>query len=48
MRKTFEDIEVNVPIGYEEYLDNLYGKDWMELPDESKRQSHHNVKAYWV
>jgi lipopolysaccharide cholinephosphotransferase len=48
MRKAFEDIEVNVPIGYKEYLDNLYGKDWMQLPDESKRQSHHNVKAYWV
>ena len=42
------DIEVNVPIGYHEYLDNLYGKDWMQLPDESKRESHHTIKAYWA
>lgn len=47
-RMPFEDIEVNVPVGYHEYLDNLYGKDWMQLPDESKRQSHHNVEAYWL
>ena len=43
----FEDIEVNVPGGYQEYLDNLYGKDWMELPDESKRKTHHNISVYW-
>jgi lipopolysaccharide cholinephosphotransferase len=47
-RKPFEDIGVNVPIGYKEYLDNLYGRDWMQLPDESKRQSHHEVEAYWL
>lgn len=47
-RMPFEDIEVNVPEGYREYLDNLYGKDWMQLPDENKRQSHHNVEAYWL
>ena len=44
----FEDIEVNVPVGYKEYLDNLYGKDWMELPEESKRVSLHNMEAYWL
>lgn len=48
LRMPFEDIEVNVPIGYKEYLDNLYGKDWMELPDESKRESHHKMVAYWL
>ena len=46
IRMPFEDIEVNVPAGYREYLDNLYGEDWMELPDESKRVSHHNMEAY--
>lgn len=46
IRMPFEDIEVNVPIGYKEYLDNLYGDDWMEFPDESKRVSHHNMEAY--
>jgi lipopolysaccharide cholinephosphotransferase len=48
LRKPFEDIEVNVPAGYKEYLDNLYGRDWMQLPDESERHSHHKVEAYWV
>lgn len=48
LRMPFEDIEVNVPIGYEEYLDNLYGKDWMELPAEGRRVSHHNMEAYWM
>ena len=48
LRMPFEDMEVNVPIGYKEYLDNLYGDDWMELPDESKRVSHHNMEAFWL
>lgn len=47
LRMPFEDIEVNVPSGYKEYLDNLYGDDWMELPKENKRKSHHNMQAYW-
>ena len=42
----FEDIEVNVAAGYKEYLDNLYGTDWMKLPDEDKRISHHNIQFY--
>lgn len=48
IRLPFEDIKVNVPIGYQEYLDNLYGKDWMELPPEEKRKSHHGMEAYWL
>jgi lipopolysaccharide cholinephosphotransferase len=47
LRMGFEDIEVNVPAGYKEYLDNLYGSDWMELPPKEKRKTHHNVTAYW-
>lgn len=47
LRMQFEDIEVNVPVGYKEYLDNLYGKDWMQIPDESKRKTHHNISVYW-
>ncbi len=47
MRMPFEDIEVNVPIGYKEYLDNIYGSDWMEMPSEEKRKPH-NLEAYWV
>lgn len=46
IRMPFEDIEVNVAEGYEQYLDNLYGKDWRKLPDEDKRRSHHDIKFY--
>lgn len=48
VRMPFEGILVNVPVGYQEYLDNLYGKDWGKLPEESKRKSHHMIEAYWV
>lgn len=48
LRMPFEDMEVNVPAGYKEYLDNLYGEDWMQLPDESRRVSHHNMEAFWL
>lgn len=48
IRLPFEDIRVNVPVGYREYLDNLYGKDWAELPPEEKRKSHHGMEAYWL
>lgn len=48
LRMPFEDIEVNVPVGYREYLDNLYGRDWGMIPEESKRKSHHDIKACWV
>ncbi len=47
VRKPFEDIEVNVAAGYREYLDNLYGNDWMRIPDENKRKTHHNIRFYW-
>lgn len=47
IRMPFEDIEVNVAKKYKQYLDNLYGKDWMQLPDEEKRKSHHDIKFYW-
>ena len=47
LRMPFEDIEVNVPVGYAEYLNNLYGQDWGMLPEESKR-IHHNIEAYRV
>lgn len=48
LRMPFEDIEVNAAAGYTEYLDNLYGKDWMQVPGEDKRVSHHNMEAYWL
>jgi lipopolysaccharide cholinephosphotransferase len=48
IRMPFEDIEVNVPVGYKEYLDNLYGENWMELPKPEDRASHHNMIGYWL
>ncbi len=44
----FEDIEVSVPAGYEEYLCNLYGSDWNTPPEEGKRVSLHRIKGYWA
>ncbi|MCM1154125.1 MAG: LicD family protein [Ruminococcus flavefaciens] len=48
LRMPFEDIMVNVPQGYQEYLDNLYGKGWEEWPPENKRIFKHNIEAYWL
>lgn len=48
LRMPFEDIMVNVPQGYQEYLDNLYGKGWEEWPPEEKRALRHNIEAYWL
>lgn len=47
LRMKFEDITVNVPGGYQEYLTNLYG-NWNQLPDESKRKPHNNMAVYWI
>ncbi|MCI9166582.1 MAG: LicD family protein [Dorea sp.] len=48
LRMPFEDIMVNIPQGYQEYLDNLYGKGWEEWPPEEKRTLAHNIEAYWL
>lgn len=42
----FEGELFNAPVGYDEYLTNLYGK-YMELPPIEKRITHHDFKAYW-
>lgn len=36
----FEDITIMMPSGYETYLTRIYG-DYMQLPPEDKRVSHH-------
>ena len=36
----FENINVNVFEGYRFYLENRYGKNYMELPSEDKRITH--------
>ncbi|MBO4482693.1 MAG: LicD family protein [Prevotella sp.] len=40
-KKKFEDTEVYIPGNYHEYLTQMYG-DYMQLPPEEKRISHHN------
>lgn len=42
----FEDSYFWAPIGYQEYLTNLYG-DYMQLPPVEKRVTHHCNSAYW-
>lgn len=37
----FENIKVNAPENYDEYLKILYG-DYMKLPPEDQRENHHN------
>jgi lipopolysaccharide cholinephosphotransferase len=39
-RAQFEDTEFFIPGSYDEYLRGKYGKDYMQLPPESKRQTH--------
>lgn len=36
----FEDLEVYAPISYIAYLENLYGKNYMELPPVEQREKH--------
>ncbi len=37
----FENLKVNAPENYDEYLKVLYG-DYMKLPPEDQRENHHN------
>ena len=43
----FEGGEFPAPCGYEDYLTRLYGKDYMQLPPEEARITHHTYRAYW-
>ena len=42
----FENLKFKIPVGYHEYLTTQYG-DYMELPPENKRVSHH-MEAYKI
>ena len=42
----FESITVSIIKGYDEYLTKLFG-NYMQLPPEEQRISHHGFKAYW-
>ena len=41
----FEDMRVNVPKRYDEYLRNIYG-DYMKLPPIEKQAGHHHNKGF--
>lgn len=45
IKKEFENILINVPVGYHDYLTNIFG-DYMKLPPVEKRQSHHSHYYY--
>ena len=44
--KPFESIMANIPQGYDEYLERLYG-DYMKLPPENKRKGEHFKSVRW-
>ncbi|MFI3266458.1 MAG: LicD family protein [Rikenellaceae bacterium] len=41
----FEGKQYDAPVGYKEYLTNVYG-DYMQLPPENKRSSGHKFKVF--
>ncbi len=43
----FEGEKFWAPKGYDIYLRQLYGNDYMQLPPIDKRTSEHEFKAYW-
>ena len=42
----FENLKLPAPVGYDQYLKQLYG-NYMELPPKEKRVSQHEFKIYW-
>ena len=42
----FEGKQYSAPRGYDAFLRDIYG-DYMQLPPEDKRCSHHSFKA-WI
>jgi len=42
----FEGRLYNIPIGYDGWLRSIYG-DYMQLPPEEKRKTHHVFEAWW-
>lgn len=47
VRMPFENLMVNAPIGYKEFLTTRYG-DYMSLPPIEKRVAHHDFTAYMI
>ena len=43
----FEGKDYPAPIGYNQYLCQLYGNNYMEVPPIDKQQTHHSYCAFW-
>jgi len=46
VKVTFEGHQYNAPIGWHNYLTNIYGS-YMELPPVQERRNKHKYDAYW-
>ena len=44
----FEGHKYMICQGYQEYLQRIYGSNYMALPPKSKQKGHHVYKAYWL
>ncbi len=44
---SFEGKLLFAPVGYDRFLNGVYG-DYMKLPPAEKRVSHHSFEAYWA
>lgn len=42
----FENININIPNNYDAILTNLYGKNYMKIPDEKDRIQHCPIKLF--
>jgi lipopolysaccharide cholinephosphotransferase len=40
VKTDFENLNLNIPAGYQAYLTRLYGKNYMQLPPVEKREQH--------
>lgn len=45
--RKFEELNLNIPVGYDEYLKVLYG-DYLTLPPIEKQAKKHDYEAYWL
>lgn len=45
IKMPFESTTIEMPVGYDKYLRNLYG-DYMELPPKEKQKPHHPLHYY--
>ena len=43
----FEELTLNIPVGYHEYLTALYG-DYLTPPPVNKQSKKHDNIAYWL